>query len=58
LKYRLTRRARTDVLQIWNYIAEDSEAAADRFVGLLIRHFELLGNNLYAGRARDELRDE
>jgi toxin ParE1/3/4 len=54
--YRLTARARRDVLQIWSYIAEDSETAADRFVDLLIQHFQLLGDNPHIGRRRDELR--
>ena len=54
--YRLTARARRDVLLIWAYIAEDNEAAADRFVDLLIQHFQLLGDNPHLGRRRDELR--
>jgi len=35
MKYRLTRRARRDILDIWQYIAQDNEAAADRFIDLL-----------------------
>ena len=54
--YRLTRRARRDMLKIWEHIAEDSERAADRFIDLLIHHFELLGDNPRAGRRRDDLR--
>jgi toxin ParE1/3/4 len=54
--YRLTRRARRDVLQIWQPIAEDNEQAADRFIDLLIRYFLLLGDNPRAGRRRDHLR--
>ena len=54
--YRLTGRARSDVLRIWSYIAEDSEAAADRFVDLLLQHFQLLAGNPHIGRRRDELR--
>ena len=50
--YRLTRRARRDVLQIWQYIADDNEQAADRFIDLLIRYFSLLGDNPRAGRRR------
>jgi toxin ParE1/3/4 len=56
MTYRLTKRARRDVLQIWRYIAEDNESAADRFVDLLTHHFRMLGDNPYAGRRRDELR--
>ena len=56
MAYRLTRRARADVLRIWRYIADDDESAADRFIDLLIRHFRLLSANPHVGRRRDELR--
>lgn len=56
MTYRLTRRARQDVLDIWKYIADDDESAADWFVDLLTRHFALLGDNPHAGRKRDDLR--
>ena len=56
MSYRLTRRARKDVLAIWNHIASDSESAADRFVDLLVRQFQTLGDFPYAGRRREELR--
>jgi toxin ParE1/3/4 len=56
MAYRITARARLDVLRIWDYIAEDSEAAADRFVDLLVQHFELLADNPHIGRRQNELR--
>jgi toxin ParE1/3/4 len=56
MAYRLTRRARRDVLSIWNRVAKDSESAADRFIDLLVHHFQILGDVPYAGRRRDELR--
>lgn len=56
MAYRLARRARLDILDIWNYIAGDNVAAADRFVDALTRRFQVLGDNPYAGRARDDLR--
>ena len=56
MAYRLTKRARLDVLNIWLYIAQDSEPAADRFIDLLTHYFRLLGDNPYAGRSRNELR--
>ena len=56
MTYRLTRRARRDILAIWVYIAENNESAADRFVDVLIHHFALLGKNPYAGRSREDLR--
>jgi len=45
MTYRLTRRARQDVLDIWRYIAQDNEAVADRFGDLLVRHFQLIGDS-------------
>jgi toxin ParE1/3/4 len=56
MAYRLTRRARRDVLGIWQHIAADNEPAADRFIDLLTHHFRLLGDMPYAGRQRDEIR--
>ena len=56
MAYRLTRRARRDVLDIWNYIARDSEPAADRFIDRLTDHFRILGDVPYAGRPRDDIR--
>ena len=56
MTYRLTRRARRDVLNIWRHIAGENEPAADRFINLLTHHFRLLGDNPHAGRRRDELR--
>ena len=56
MTYRLARRARRDVLEIWRHIAEDNERAADQFIDLLTHYFGLLGANPRAGRPRDELR--
>ena len=56
MTYRLSRRARRDVLLIWRHIAEDNEPAADRFIDRLMRAFQLLGGNPHAGRRRDQLR--
>ena len=54
--YRLSRRARRELLDIWLYIAEDNESAADRLVDAITQHFQMLGRNPYAGRRRDDLR--
>jgi len=56
MAYRLTRRARRDLLNIWAHIAPDNEPAADRFIDLLTHHFKVLGDFTQAGRKRDELR--
>lgn len=54
--YLLTQRARRDILDIWEYIASDDEAAADRFIERLIERFQLLGENPRIGRPRPDLR--
>jgi plasmid stabilization system protein ParE len=41
--YRLSQRTRRDLVEIWSYIAEDNEAAADRFINLLMGSFRRLG---------------
>ena len=54
---RITRRplAETDILEIWDYIADDSLAAADRWVDRLDEQFRLLAAQPMMGRARVEL---
>jgi toxin ParE1/3/4 len=54
--YLLTQRARGDVLEIWQYIARDSEQNADNFLTELIERFSMLGQNPRAGRQRDDIR--
>jgi toxin ParE1/3/4 len=54
--YRLSKKARGDLLEIWRYIAADNESAADRFIDLLTQRFQLLGKNPSLGGNRDELR--
>ncbi|MGH9622238.1 MAG: type II toxin-antitoxin system RelE/ParE family toxin [Bryobacteraceae bacterium] len=54
--YLLTRRARRDILEIWQYIARDSEQSADKFLSKLIDRFSMLGQNPRAGRQRDDIR--
>jgi toxin ParE1/3/4 len=56
MTYRISGRARRNLLEIWRYIADDNETAADRFIDLLVQRFQLLGKNPHAGRSRDELR--
>jgi toxin ParE1/3/4 len=54
--YRLSHRARRDLIEIWAYIAGDSEVAADRFIDRLVGGFSKLGQNPFLGRSRDDLR--
>lgn len=53
----VTRRplAAADILDIWDYIAEDSLEQADRWVDKLDEKFELLAIQPMIGRARVEL---
>ena len=54
---RVTRRphAVDDIVEIWDYIADDSVAAADTWVDRLDTQLELLATQPLMGRARDEL---
>ena len=54
---RVMRRplAETDLLEIWDYIADDSLAAADRWVDRIDEQLSLLAAQPKIGRSRDEL---
>lgn len=54
---RITRRplAETDILEIWDYIADDNPAAADRWVDQLDAQFRVLATQPLMGRTRNEL---
>jgi toxin ParE1/3/4 len=53
----VTRRplAETDILEIWDYSADDNPAAADRWVDQLDEQFQMRATQPMMGRARDEL---
>lgn len=55
-RFRLSRRAETDIAEIRHYIAQDNAAAADKFVGELFDLFQLLGRNPEIGQQRHDLR--
>ncbi|WP_349627444.1 type II toxin-antitoxin system RelE/ParE family toxin [Rhodopseudomonas palustris] len=55
LNRRLSPRARTDLDQIWSFIATDNEHAADAVIELITQTFDLLTPNPGAGRRRPEL---
>jgi toxin ParE1/3/4 len=57
MPYRLSARARRDLLTIWLHVAQDNEAAADRLIDTLTRRFHLLAEHPEAGRSRDDVRD-
>ena len=54
---RVTRRpqAEADILEIWDYIAEDSIVEADRWVDRLDEKLSLWATQPMMGHARDEL---
>ena len=52
---RIRPRAKIDLAEIWDYIAEDNEARADSFVSSIDQKFQVLANQPALGRARDEL---
>src|SRR3989304_1704163 len=53
----ITRRplAEADILEVWDYIADDSIDAADRWVDRPDEQLRLLAAQPMMGRARDEL---
>jgi toxin ParE1/3/4 len=48
-------RARIDLAEIWDYIADDSEARADAFIETIDHKFHALAAQPNMGRGRDEL---
>jgi toxin ParE1/3/4 len=52
---RISPRARSDLIEIWTYIADDSVSNADAFIDKVDRTMRLLGSNSRAGRRREEL---
>jgi toxin ParE1/3/4 len=47
--------ARSDLAEIWDYIADDNERRADAFVDLIDQKFQELARHPHMGRSRDEL---
>jgi toxin ParE1/3/4 len=54
-QFHLSRDAKTDLLEIWSYIAEDSFKSADKLLDKFEQTFEKLAEFPGIGRARDEL---
>ncbi len=48
-------RARLDLIEIWTYIADDNEMAADRLLRRIDSILDMLADTPLAGRARPEL---
>jgi len=47
--------ANSDLLEVWIYVAEDSEEAADGLIDEFARLFDQLADNPGLGRLRDDL---
>jgi len=54
-QYRVSDAARTDLEEIWCYIAQDSPDVADNFIRALVSRFSLLASMPEMGRRREEL---
>lgn len=55
MHYRLTSKARQDMLAIRDYIGLDNVIAANDWVKQMIQHFRLLGAMPHMGRVRSDL---
>ncbi|WP_372718399.1 type II toxin-antitoxin system RelE/ParE family toxin [Immundisolibacter sp.] len=51
------RQAAADIAEIWQHIAQDKSAAADRWIDDLDQQFGLLARQPLMGRERQELAD-
>lgn len=56
LAIRISRKARTDLTEIWLYIAERNPAAADRVLDEIERVCRLIATRPKMGRERSELK--
>jgi plasmid stabilization system protein ParE len=54
-KWDLTPRARRDLFEIWDYIANDNPTAADRIEQAVFNAFDLLAESPLAGHTRKEV---
>ncbi len=54
-RYRLSEQSRSDLDDIWLYIASDNLTGADRFIDELVGKFQTLATQPGIGRTRDEL---
>jgi toxin ParE1/3/4 len=54
-QYRVSDAARSDLDEIWFYIAQDNVDAADRFIRAIVSRFPRLAAMPQIGRARNEL---
>jgi plasmid stabilization system protein ParE len=55
--FEVTEAARTDLIEIWDYIRADNIAAADKVIHRLHDTFVKLGRNPMLGHLREDLAD-
>ena len=53
-----SKKAKSDLLSIWAFIAEDSPAAADRLLDTIGQKCNLLGENSQLGQSRFDIAPE
>jgi toxin ParE1/3/4 len=51
----LSRFARRDLEEIWDYVNQDNSAAADALIKELLQKFKMLAQNPNLGKSRDEI---
>jgi len=51
-----SRQARADLVEIWNYIAEDNPQAADKLLDRIDKKCRTLAQYPYMGRERDDIK--
>jgi toxin ParE1/3/4 len=54
-QYLVSATARSDLDEIWFYIAQDNPCAADKFIRAVVSRFRLLASMPEMGRQREEL---
>ena len=56
--YKILQKAENDLFDIWRYIAEDNQQAADRVLRSLHEKCQLLAKNSKLGPARPDIRPD
>lgn len=53
--FRLAQQAKTDLREIWDYVAADNPAAVDRLIDNFYEKFRLIATQPLMGQSRKEL---
>ena len=54
-RFKLSRQAEQDLEDIWTYVAQESEQAADALIDAIIRRFPKIGTFPEIGKRRDDV---